>query len=123
MTLEAPTIRQLIEAIEEGIVDLNQANTLTQEPTLYAAEKNTWAFVSNGQQDPRVAKFKAMGFEGFALANERYLALKHGSGAEAAATYAQDCAKLMCAAASIVKWKRPAGATDDSYLDKVAQLP
>lgn len=122
MSLEAPTIRQLIEAIEEGIVDLNQANTLTEEPTVYAMEKNTWAFV-NGDKDPRVAKFKAMGFEGFALAHERYLTLGGGSGAEAAAAYAQDCAKLMCAAASIVKWKRPAGATDDSYLDKIAQLP
>lgn len=122
MTLQAPTIRQLIAAIEDGIVNRDKAGVLTDDPVTYAKEKNVWAFVNNGA-DPRVAKFKAMGIEGFVLANERYIALKNGSGDDAAATYAQDCAKLMCAAASIVKWKRPEGATDDSYLDKIAQLP
>lgn len=118
MALPPPTIRQLIEAIQAGIMDLNQAQVLVTSPELFAKNLNKWQFVS--AIDPRIGKFKEMTPEGFELANEKYELAKQADSV-AAVALANDCAKMMCAASRIVPWKAPAGAIGDSYLDQIAQ--
>jgi hypothetical protein len=120
MPLPRPTIRQLINAIQHGITDPEQVNQLILDPKAYAVNLNKWSF--DEPTDPRIAKFQSIAVEGYELAHEEYLAAKAaGNGDEVA----ENRAKLMCAASSIVKWKRPKAVamTDDGYLDQEAQIP
>ncbi len=112
-----PTIRQLIEAMQDGVMNTAQGTLLVNDPVAYAAKLGIWQF---NTPDKRIDKFKAMSTEGFALAHKNYL-LVNGSNAVAARELAGDYAKVMCAASKIVDWSRPSGATDDSYLDQIAQ--
>lgn len=120
MTLPRPTIRQLINAIQDGITDPARVNQLILDPKAYAASLNKWAF--DEPSDPRIAKFKSIAVEGYELAHEEFLAATAAGNGD---TVAKNRAKLMCAASSIVKWKRPqtVALTDDSYLDQEAQIP
>lgn len=120
MTLPRPTIRQLINAIKDGITDPARVNQLILDPKAYAASLNEWAF--DEPSDPRIAKFKSIAVEGYELAHEEFLAAKAAGNGD---KVAENQAKLMCAASSIVKWKRPqtVALTDDSYLDQEAQIP
>lgn len=115
--MAAPTIRQLIEAIQDGITDPSHAQLLTLYPDLYAKQLNKWEWKEN---DKRIDKFKAMSIEGFHLAHQKYLLTKASDEAaanELAGTYS----RVICAAGKVVDWSRPVGATDDSYLDQEAK--
>ncbi len=114
--MAVPTIRQLINAIQDGVMDPNQAQLLTLDPKLYATQLNQWEFEDN---DKRIDKFKAMATAGFFLANEKYVLAK-ATDAAAATALAGDYARVICAASRIVDWARPVGATDDNYLDQIA---
>lgn len=68
-----PKIRELIEAIQDGVMDPNQATLLCTDPALYASQLGKWEFATH---DKRIDKFKAMTPEGFYLAHGMYAVAK-----------------------------------------------